>query len=154
MLSGFELYPRWVPLNYSKHEIANGFPSIQCTVKTNSSTLAKAFLSYARQPEVRPSWLKGLWRYQICTSKCLYNYIKTIARISRQNNYSKVQKSPLPVDVRRWKKSLLKLTNQELKQQRRRRLRKRHLQSEVALIPSRSIRQMLAIFLELNSTRV
>ena len=33
----------------------------------------------------------------------------------------------------------------ELKQQRRRHLRTHHLKSEVALIPSRSIRQMLAI---------
>ena len=47
----------------------------------------------------------------------------------------------------------------ELKQQRRRRLRKRHLKTElasavsnfIALIPSRFIRQMLANFLELNS---
>ena len=46
----------------------------------------------------------------------------------------------------------------ELKQQRRQRLRKRHLKSEFAraasnffaLIPSRIIRQMLANFLELN----
>ena len=36
--------------------------------------------------------------------------------------------------------------NRELKQQRRRRLQKRHLKSEFAFISSRSIRQMLATF--------
>ena len=47
----------------------------------------------------------------------------------------------------------LKVPIRKLKQQRRRRLRKRHLKSEFVLIPPRLIRQMLANFLELNSKR-
>ena len=54
---------------------------------------------------------------------------------------------------------LLQWEIRELKQQRRRRLRKRHLKSQfasaasnfIAPFPSRSIRQMLANFFELNS---
>ena len=60
--------------------------------------------------------------------------------------------------MRRWKKSLVKLTNQALKPQRRRRLQKRHLQSEVALLQTLSRLFHLVqfvkcwqFFLELNS---
>ena len=56
-----------------------------------------------------------------------------------------------------WNRNFRSIIIKEFKQERRRRLRKRHFKSEfalpqtIALIPSRLIRQMLANFWELNS---
>ena len=53
------------------------------------------------------------WRKQICIAKCLYSYRDDLPKYLFKKSWLKSGKSPLPVDVRRWKTWLLKLPNME-----------------------------------------